>query len=141
MPRIQRLGESHQSLAEAVCAELRSRILSGALAPGQRLVEEALAATFGVSRNPVREALRVLAAEGLVEVLPRRGATVSLLTAEEAQELFDLRLAVEGVAARIAARKRNPDGLRRLEEVLAQARASTRRMTWIRWRPSTPRST
>ncbi|GAA1656016.1 hypothetical protein GCM10009733_061940 [Nonomuraea maheshkhaliensis] len=100
------LGASHQTLRDEVTAELRRRILTGELAQGERLVEDRLAAALGVSRNPVRESIRVLAAEGFIQVVPRIGATVARLSAEEGEELFDVRMAVEGLAARLAARKR-----------------------------------
>ncbi|MEU4509983.1 GntR family transcriptional regulator [Nonomuraea wenchangensis] len=116
------LGAAHRTLRDEVTAELRRRILSGDLAQGERLVEDRLAAALGVSRNPVRESIRVLAAEGFVEVVPRLGATVARLSAEEGEELFDVRMAVEGLAARLAARKRTPESARRLRAVLEQAK-------------------
>ncbi|MEO3802730.1 GntR family transcriptional regulator [Nonomuraea sp. B1E8] len=116
------LGAAHQTLRDEVTAELRRRILSGELAQGERLVEDRLAAALGVSRNPVRESIRVLAAEGFIEVVPRLGATVARLSAEEGEELFDVRMAIEGLAARLAARKRDPAAAERLRQVLEQSR-------------------
>ena len=72
-----RLGEDHSSLHDRVVTELRQAILSGRLKPGERLVEGRLADELGVSRNPVREAIRALASEGLIEVTARRGAAVA----------------------------------------------------------------
>src|SRR6202000_1720503 len=69
-----RLGEKHSPLRDQVVTELRQAILSGRLKPGERLVEGRLADGLGVSRNPVREAIRALASEGLIEVTARRGA-------------------------------------------------------------------
>ncbi|SDG92742.1 GntR family transcriptional regulator [Nonomuraea jiangxiensis] len=116
------LGAAHRTLRDEVTKELRRRILSGELAQGTRLVEDRLAASLGVSRNPVRESIRVLAAEGFVQVVPRLGATVATLSTEEGEELFDVRMAIEGLAARLAARKRSPDSAARLRQVLDQAR-------------------
>lgn len=116
------LGASHQTLRDEVTAELRRRILSGELSQGERLVEDRLAASLGVSRNPVRESIRILSAEGFVQVVPRIGATVAVLSVEEAEELFDVRIAVEGLAARLAARKRSPAAADRLRQVLEQSR-------------------
>ncbi|KAB8195686.1 FCD domain-containing protein [Nonomuraea phyllanthi] len=116
------LGATHRTLRDEVTNELRRRILSGELPPGERLVEDRLAASLGVSRNPVRESIRVLATEGFVEVVPRLGATVSRLSAEEGEELFDVRMAVEGLAARLAARKRTAASAARLRQVLDHAR-------------------
>ncbi|MEU0569742.1 GntR family transcriptional regulator [Nonomuraea sp. NPDC005983] len=116
------LGGTHRTLRDEVTAEIRRRIVSGELAQGERLIEDRLAALLGVSRNPVRESIRVLAAEGFVQVIPRIGATVARLSAEEAEELFDVRMAIEGLAARLAARKRTPQGAERLRRVLETAK-------------------
>jgi DNA-binding GntR family transcriptional regulator len=116
------LGSNHRPLRDVVTAELRRLILEGELTPGERLVEDRLAERLGVSRNPVREAIRVLAAEGFVEVAPRRGAAVARLTSEEAEELFDVRMALEGLTARLSARKVTPAAAARLRAVLDSAR-------------------
>ncbi|MEO3872305.1 GntR family transcriptional regulator [Nonomuraea sp. B12E4] len=116
------LGATHRTLRDEVTRELRRRILSGELVQGTRLVEDRLATALGVSRNPVRESIRVLAAEGFVQVVPRLGATVATLSIEEGEELFDVRMAIEGLAARLAARKRSPESALRLRQLLDQAR-------------------
>lgn len=95
-------------MREVVAAELRRLILSGEVAPGSRLVEDRLAERLGVSRNPVREAIRVLSSEGFIEVIPRRGACVALLSGPAAEDLFDVRMALEPVAARLAAGEAPP---------------------------------
>jgi DNA-binding GntR family transcriptional regulator len=100
-------------------------IIIGELPPGSRLVEDRLALQLGVSRNPVREALQVLAGEGFVDLLPRRGAVVSRVSAAQAEELFDVRSALESLAARLAARHRDADALARLHDVLARSRRAT----------------
>jgi len=82
---------------------LRGRILSGDLAPGERLGETELATELGMSRTPVREALRLLAAEGLVEIASNRGARVVEWSAEELDAVFEVRVRLEGLAARTAA--------------------------------------
>ncbi|MEV0353433.1 GntR family transcriptional regulator [Nonomuraea sp. NPDC050680] len=116
------LGGAHLPLRDQVTAEIRRLIISGELAQGERLVEDRLAARLGVSRNPVRESIRVLAAEGFVQVIPRIGATVARLSPAEAEELFDVRMAIEGLAARLAARKRTPETAARLRLVLDSAK-------------------
>src|SRR5205823_359800 len=88
--------------ADAVYEALRQSILNGELAPGQRLRSDALANDLSVSRTPVREALRKLEAEGLVQPL-RSGLVVRQLTEEDLTEVFYLREALEGMAARLAA--------------------------------------
>ncbi|HKU07318.1 MAG TPA: GntR family transcriptional regulator, partial [Bradyrhizobium sp.] len=116
----QRLGDDHLSLHGRVIEELRQAILSRRLKPGERLVEGRLADEFGVSRNPVREAIRVLASEGLVEVTARRGASVISMSDEEARETIEVRALLEGQNARLAARRRDEDVLKRIEAVLRQ---------------------
>ena len=84
-------------------ATLRGRILAGEFAGGERLGEVELAGELGVSRTPVRQALLQLAAEGLVEVAPNRGARVIVRSAAELEAVFELRARIEGLAARQAA--------------------------------------
>ena len=119
------IGTTHQPLRSLVCDELRRMVITGELPPGARLVEDRLAAQLGVSRNPVREALQTLAAEGFVAITPRRGAVVSRITAGQAEELFDVRMALESLAARTAARKARPGDVTRLQSVLDRARSAT----------------
>jgi DNA-binding GntR family transcriptional regulator len=89
-----------QSLPEQIAAQLAARITSGAYAPGQRIMEQAVAGEFAVSRGPVREALRLLEKDGLVTILPRRGAQVTNLTISEVKEIFDIRAALNGLRDR-----------------------------------------
>ncbi|WP_308284499.1 GntR family transcriptional regulator [Pseudonocardia oceani] len=91
-------GLGASSLVELAVRRLRSEILSGALVPGERLVEEQLTRRFGTSRAPLREALRLLGQQGLVEHLPRRGVRVTELSARDIDELFSLRDALERFA-------------------------------------------
>ncbi len=119
------IGSTHRTLREAVVDEIRGMITRGDIKPGDRLVEDRLAEQLGVSRNPVREALQALAAEGFVEILPRRGAVVAQITPEQAEDLFDVRTALEPLAARLAARRADADGVDRLREVLEKARKAT----------------
>ena len=83
------------SVVDTLAGKLRDRILKNEFQAGEPLRQEALAEAYGVSRMPIREAFRQLEAEGLVEVLPHRGAVVSGMSLEEAEELFDLRLIIE----------------------------------------------
>lgn len=99
---------------------IRRRILDGTAAAGSRLVEADLARELDSSRTPVREALRRLEAEGLVEVLPHRGARVTEWTLEELRDLYDLRATLEGLAARRAAVRIEPETL---SELTAQCAA------------------
>lgn len=96
------------TVPEQVAARVGDRILAGTLAPGERVLEQDLATEFKVSRGPVREAIRILEREGLVTVLPRRGAVVTDLTAEEVREIFEVRIALWAVAGRRCAQVRDP---------------------------------
>src|SRR5262249_41724470 len=89
--------------ADGVYEVLRQCIVEGDFAPGQRLLSDALATELKVSRTPVREALRKLEAEGLVEASGRAGLTVRAISEEDLSELFYVREALEGMAARLAA--------------------------------------
>lgn len=84
-----------RTLPQAIVDRLRQEILAGEHAPGAQLRQEAIAATYGVSRIPVREALLQLEAEGLVEIAPHRGAIVTALSPEEVRDVFDLRCLLE----------------------------------------------
>jgi len=97
------IGSSHKSINTVVTDTLRQAILSGRFKPGERLTEVSLAKSFDVSRNPVREALRVLEVEGIVEINPRKGARVALLSANEIEEIIELRAELEGMNAKYAA--------------------------------------
>ena len=119
-----RLGEAHAPLHGKVIAELRQAILSQRLKPGDRLVEGRLASEFGVSRNPVREAIRVLTSEGLIEVTARRGASVIVMTEQEARETIEVRAVLEGHNARLAARRQDVRTLKRIDSVLNKGTAA-----------------
>jgi DNA-binding GntR family transcriptional regulator len=116
---VEKLGAAHSPLTKLVADAIRGRILEGSLAPGERLVEAQLSQELGVSRMPVREALRSLAAEGVVSIEPRRGATVTAYTPEQVQELVEVRATLEALNAKLAARRRDPAQLARLSQMLA----------------------
>jgi DNA-binding GntR family transcriptional regulator len=100
---MERDGEiQSSSLVELTVRRLRREILSGALPPGERLIEEHLTARFGTSRAPLREALSQLAQQGLIEQLPRRGVRVAELSAADSDELFALRNVLERYALQAA---------------------------------------
>ncbi|TPQ15603.1 GntR family transcriptional regulator [Streptomyces sporangiiformans] len=107
-----------------VITEMRRRIISGELPAGGSLSEIALAESFGVSRTPVREALKQLQTEGLVEIRPRVGTFVTAPSRREITELFEMKELLEGAAARLLARRGRVPELARLEENLAEADAA-----------------
>ena len=108
------------SLSRVVSDQIRGRILDGTLKPGERLVEDRLSIELGVSRVPVREALRGLSVEGLVTLLPRRGATVVEITPETVAELVEVRALLEGLNAKLAAQRHDPEIVAQLEETLVR---------------------
>lgn len=112
------IGATHGSLPDRVAAELRQAIRARRMVAGERLVEERLAQDLGVSRNPVREAIRTLATEGLVVISARRGAVVAGFSEQEARETVEVRALLEGHNARLAARRRDQGILKRIEAVL-----------------------
>jgi DNA-binding GntR family transcriptional regulator len=104
--------------SEYVYRSLRDRIISGDLAPDTRLIELAIASEFRVSRTPVREALKRLAAENLVLADPARGIIVHAPDASEIEDVFIVREALDGLAARLAAHRITPSEIGRLEVIV-----------------------
>ena len=107
-----------QSLPEQIAMRLSERIVSGTYEPGQRIMEQTVAAEFAVSRGPVREALRLLEKDGLVTILPRRGAQVTSLSIAEVKEIFDIRAMLNGLRDRQIAE--DPDRLQILPALEAE---------------------
>ena len=107
-----------------VAQKLREAIMSGTLKPGQRLVERELCEMMGVSRPSIREALRHLEADGLVNTVPHRGPVVSTISLEEARQLYDARAVLEGFAGRECARLRDPDVVHRIGDALTRLKAA-----------------
>ena len=106
------------SLSQLVSDKIRGDILEGRFKPGERLVEDKLSAELGVSRVPVREALRGLSMEGLVRLEPNRGATVIEVTPELVRELVEVRTLLEALNARLAARRHDPKIVALLQDTL-----------------------
>src|SRR5438874_11414386 len=120
------IGAGHRPLRDKVVDELRRRIIDGVYEPGDRLTEERLADDFGVSRNPVREAIRVLEAEGFLRAQPRRGDVVAQMSVQDVEDLFDVRMSLEELAARLAAQRRGPDDSEVLNKLLTRAQTTRR---------------
>ncbi|MCX3289639.1 GntR family transcriptional regulator [Streptomyces sp. NEAU-H22] len=121
MTKIEPLG----AVRERVTADLRQEIIAGSLRPGDRLVERELAERFGVSRVPVREAIRALVAEGFVHFETPRRTVVRRLTPTDVKELFELREALEVYAAGLAASRATPEDLAEVQELIDRAAAAT----------------
>ncbi|MEU6118122.1 GntR family transcriptional regulator [Streptomyces sp. NPDC047117] len=112
--------------AHAVCTAIRDDIVSGAFPPGSRLIEELLASRYGVSRVPVREALRTLESEGFVTTRRHAGACVAEPTEQEAADLLDIRLLLEPLGAARAAARRSAAHLKVLRGLVGVGRARAR---------------
>jgi DNA-binding GntR family transcriptional regulator len=110
---------------EIVADAIRKAILRGTFKPGEKLDQQELADSLGVSRSPVREALRTLAAEDLVTNIPHRGATVTQRSKDELQELLFMRLLLEGAAIQRAVPALQPTHLHRLEDIIAKAKQTS----------------
>jgi DNA-binding GntR family transcriptional regulator len=110
-----------QPLPDEVAKRLRQLILEGKLKPGTRIQEKTLSEQLGVSRTPLREAFKVLATEGLIELLPHRGAVIAILTPEDLDHMFTVLGALEGLAGELAC-------LNISEEALNEVRALHDRM-------------
>jgi DNA-binding GntR family transcriptional regulator len=123
LPQRRRQGTAPETIAAA----LRADILSGTTRPGTLLRQEDLAARFGLSRIPVRDALRLLEAEGLVTIATNRGAQVTRLSRAEVAEIFHLRILLEGNCLAIAVPRMTDDDLARIERIrkLAEIDAAT----------------
>jgi len=103
----------HQEIADT----LRDMIMSGELREGDKIRENELCGLMGISKTPLREALRVLSAEGLIKLIPNRGSYVTVPTFEEIKEMFDVMSVLEGVCARTAAEKMKDRDFLRLEKL------------------------
>lgn len=138
LPKVEpaaRPGLARRTLHADVTERLRDLIVEGELAPGERVDEKALCARFGVSRTPVREALKVLASDGLVELLPNRGARVTAITATGVAALFEAAAALERTAAELAAARasdRDLADVARLQETMERHHAAHRRAEYFR---------
>lgn len=103
MPKLER-----QRLHDTVVEHIRNFIVEGVLAPGMKLNEREICETLGISRTPLREALKVLAAEGLIDIEPNRGASVSKLSGTEIWEMFELLSGLEALSGELACERITP---------------------------------
>lgn len=112
--------DSYQPLREVVCETLRAAIIEGILKPGERLMEIQVSEELGVSRTPVREAIRKLELEGFVVMIPRRGTYVSDLSIKDINEVFEVRTALDVLAAGLAAERITDEELEQMERFLVE---------------------
>ncbi len=114
------VAQKYRTMTEIVADEIRIRILNGDFVPGQRLVAAEIADEMGVSRMPVRDALRNLESTGLVETIPHRGTIVKDLSEFEIVELYQIRAVLEGLAARLASKRWNETLLEQINTIISQ---------------------
>ncbi|AVX19262.1 MAG: GntR family transcriptional regulator [Bacillota bacterium] len=117
--------DSYKPLREIVFESLREAIINGTLKPGERLMEIQLAEEMGVSRTPVREAIRKLELEGFVVMVPRKGAYVAGISLKDIADVFEVRAALESLAAGLAAERITEEELEALERSLVKVAEST----------------
>ena len=118
MENLSRLNlDEYKPLRDVVFENLREAIVEGKLSPGKRLMEIQLAEQLGVSRTPVREAIRKLELEGLVVMIPRKGAYVSNMSLKDVVEVLEIRASLEGLAAYLAAERISDEDLIKLEKI------------------------
>lgn len=112
--------DTYKPLRELVCEHIRQAIINGIFQPGERLMEIQLAEDMGVSRTPVREAIRKLELEGLVVMIPRRGTYVADISIKDINELYEVRTALDVLAAGLAAERINDDELETMQRLLVE---------------------
>lgn len=117
--------EDRETMDLKVCNILRKAILQGDFEPGERLVQEELANLLGVSRMPVREALRKLEGEGLIKLVPHRGAIVKSLTVEDVEEIYALRSNLEKIAIGKSIGKMKPEDINKLERLVSEMKKAS----------------
>lgn len=117
--------DGYKPLRDIVFETLRDAIINQALKPGERLMEIQLAEEMGVSRTPVREAIRKLELEGLVVMVPRKGAYVAGISMKDIHEVYELRSALESLAANLAASRITPEELEEMERQVVKEAEET----------------
>jgi DNA-binding GntR family transcriptional regulator len=110
--------DNYKPLREIVFETLRNAIISGKFEPGERFMEIQLAEELGVSRTPVREAIRKLEREGLLVMVPRKGAYVAGLSLKDVADVFEIRGSLEGLAGSLAAERATDEEIEQLERIL-----------------------
>lgn len=128
---LEKIDKAPQTLRDIVQDRLREAILSGKFAPGSRLVERPLCEQLGVSRTVVRETIRYLEAEGLVEIIPNRGPIVATLSWDQAKQVYDIRRQLEGSAAVACAQSQGDDFAPKLSAALAALQSKIHDTEWL----------
>ena len=109
--------EEPKLLSEDIAESIKAAIIKGKFKPGEKISEGELAESMGISRTPLREAFRKLENEGFIEIIPRKGAVVTEIDAQEVYDLYEIKSTLEGLAARLAAVNMQDKDLEKLENV------------------------
>lgn len=120
-----------KSTPQLIARAIRESIMQGSLVAGEQLFQDDIATQFGVSRIPVREALRQLEAEGLVTFYPNRGAIVTELSALEVREIYEIRISLETLALRLAMENMSEEDLKRAEDILNRIEEEQEASRWV----------
>ena len=123
--------DDYMPLRDVVFKTLRQAILKGNLSPGERLVEIRLAKDLGVSRTPIREAIRMLELEGLVIMIPRRGAEVAGITGKSLRDVLEVRKALEELVIELACERMNEEDIRELDLAMDDFKKAVEKMDLI----------
>jgi DNA-binding GntR family transcriptional regulator len=134
-----KIDKAPQTLRDIVQDRMREAIISGHFAPGERLVERPLCEQLGVSRTVIRETIRFLEAEGLVELVPNRGPTVASLDWDQARQIYDIRRQLEGSAAAACAQMHDASCATSLGDALKRIGETTKTGEWSELRKTTTR--
>lgn len=119
--------DNYKPLREIVFENIRKAIIEGVLKPGERLMEIQLSQQLGVSRTPVREAIRMLELEGLVVMLPRKGAYVANISKKDLMDILEVRVGLEGIAAYCATDRMTKEDIESLERISSDLEAAVYR--------------
>lgn len=127
---LRKIERVSQTLRDIVQERMRNAIIEGHFAPGERLVERPLCEQLGVSRTVIRETIRFLEAEGLVEIIPNRGPIVATLDWDQARQIYDIRRQLEGAAAAQCAESHGPEFAAQLSARLDSLEGTLQHTTW-----------
>lgn len=126
-----KIEQAPQTLRDIVQDRMRTAIIEGHFAPGERLVERPLCDQLGVSRTVIRETIRYLEAEGLVDIIPNKGPIVALLNWDQARQIYDIRRQLEGSAVTVCALNHNAAFPKQIKQALHAIDASMSSSEWI----------
>lgn len=125
MKRVRHAIEKRKTLKEQIVDSIKEAIAVGELKPGEKICETKLADELGISRTPLREAIQILESEGFLKVMPRRGAIVSEFSKKDIKDIYEIKAALEGLAARLATKNMSDAAIDKLEEINDQLKSMT----------------